>query len=84
MICGSGDDHCCWIVGGVCPFLRDDGVDASRRWVCTLREQLGSWKAVHRDHRYVEKVAPTMRRFGVECGEWPQPGARCEECGVTG
>lgn len=81
----STDGHCCWIDGEPCTFLRDDGHDASRRWVCTLRERLGSWAAVHADPGYIEKVAPTMRKFGqVDCGDWPGPGVTCAECGVVG
>jgi len=82
--CRATAGHCCWI-HGVCPFLRDDGADAARRWVCTLRERLGSWAAVHANAEYLATVAPTMRRAGqVDCGDWPGPGKTCGECGVTG
>lgn len=82
--CGAQDDHCCHIAGSVCRFLRDDGPGAPRRWVCTLRERLGSWEAVHRDQGYLEHVRPTMLRVGVDCGDYPAPGRICGACGVTG
>ena len=81
--CRAGVGHCCWI-NGVCTFLRDDG-DAPRRWVCTLRERLGSWESVHADLGYQARVAPKLRRSGqADCGDWPGPGVMCNECGVTG
>lgn len=85
--CGAQNNtgHCCWINGTVCVFLRDDGLDATRRWVCTLREELGSWEAVHKDIRYIEKVRPTLDKFNqANCGYWPGPGVTCGECGVSG
>jgi len=83
--CRAAAGHCCWIAGVVCPFLRDDGPAARRRWVCTLRERLGSWGAVHADLGYQGRVAPTMRAFDqVDCGDWPGPGVTCGECGVNG
>lgn len=80
------DGHCCHLgASGVCRFLRDDGPGAVRRFVCTLRERLGSWAAVHRDPVYLELVAPTVRELvSVDCGDWPRPGELCAECGVTG
>lgn len=87
-ICKAGvttEGHCCWINGVVCPFLRDDGKRRfRRRFVCTLREKLGSWQAVHESAEYIEHVAPTMARIGVECGDWPRPGETCAECGGKG
>jgi len=90
--------HCCWINGQVCPFLRDDGppqairwIDstpyprphATRRYVCTLREELGSWEAVHQDARYLTFVAASVHSVvGVNCGDWPPPGETCVECGA--
>ena len=84
--CAAGvttEGHCCWINGAVCPFLRDDGAAASRRWVCTLREELGSWPAVHADQRYLTFVH-LRDRIGVDCGDWPRPGETCAECGAVG
>jgi hypothetical protein len=86
--CAAGvttEGHCCWIDGVVCPFLRDDGAAASRRWVCTLREELGSWPAVHADKRYLTFVRdPLHRVVEVDCGDWPPPGEKCAECGAIG
>ena len=84
-VCMAKDDHCCYLAGVVCPFLRDDGPDADRRWVCTFRERLGSWEAVHEDPEYLDTIAPIMMGLtGVLCGDWPTPGEHCHECGVVG
>lgn len=83
--CRASTDHCCYLAGKVCSYLRDDGPTASRRWVCTFRERLGSWAAVHADAEYLATVGPVMRGLtGVDCGDWPVPGELCHECGVTG
>lgn len=81
--CGAKTGHCCWFGENPCRFLRDDGDSAHRRWVCTLREELGSWEAVHADPRYVEHVN-LKALLGVDCGDYPGPGMTCGECGVTG
>lgn len=85
--CGAVDDHCCYLGRhGVCTFLRDDGPDAARRFVCTIRERCGSFDAMHTDPVYVEQVRPILREIGVpvDCGDWPTPGERCGECEVVG
>jgi hypothetical protein len=83
--CEATDDHCCYIAGPPCRYLRDDGTGAALRWVCTLRERLGSWDEVHRDAGYLEHVAPVVRSVaGVDCGDWPPKGETCNACGVTG
>jgi hypothetical protein len=83
---GVSTDHCCYVAGVTCRFLRDDGPTRSRRWVCTLREKLGSWKAVHADPGYLEHVRPAWSRTpGVtDCGDFPLKGEACAECGVVG
>ena len=81
--CLATTGHCCWIAGAICPFVRDDGVQAARRFVCTLRERAGSWVAVHALPEYVEHVRPTLLLTGVDCGDWPPAGATCAECGAT-
>ena len=82
---GNGEDHCCYLAGQVCPFLRDDGPQPNgagvRRWVCTLREELGDWDLVHADQRYIDTVGPLWNASGwqmqwaweegVRCGNWP-------------
>lgn len=83
--CAATSGHCCWVAGVVCPFLRHDGPVAVRRWVCTLREELGSWDAVHADARYRRLVrAPMAGVVTADCGDWPPPGETCAECGVVG
>lgn len=78
------EDHCCYLAGVVCPFLREDD-DSQRRWVCTFREKLGSWDAVHVDEEYLNTIGPLMMGLtGVLCGDWPPPGERCAECGTVG
>lgn len=78
------EGHCCHQLGVVCPFLREDA-GADRRWVCTFRERLGSWRAVHRDHEYLDTIGPIMLGMtGVLCGDWPPQGKRCAECGTVG
>ena len=88
-ICKAGvttEGHCCHLGStGVCPALRDDGPGVERRWVCTFRERLGSWRAVHADPTYLATIAPVMFGLtGVYCGDWPRPNELCGECGVTG
>lgn len=85
---GHGDDHCCWLgEGGVCPYVRDDGVDApGRRWVCTLMEELGDWDLVHADPRYVRDVRVWWDRppsEGTDCGDFPAAvDGTCPVCGI--
>lgn len=84
--------HCCNLAGEVCRYLRDDGErEGARRFVCTLREALGSWRAVHADPRYVEHVrpvydaaSPTYAATMPDCSDWPPAGVKCHECGTTG
>lgn len=81
-VCRAVLDHCCNLGRhGVCDLLRDDGLDADRRWVCTLRERLGSWEAVHTDPVYLSEVRPKLDEYEiVDCGDWPPPGTPCFEC----
>jgi hypothetical protein len=61
--------HCCWIEGRLCRHLT-----AEIR--CSLRTELGSWKAVHADPRWVADVKPTFDRLwpgrNYGCGHFPQ------------
>lgn len=83
--CQATTGHCCWLEGPVCRYLRDDGPDAQRRFVCTFFERLGNWDAVHADPVYQAEIAPLMLRLtGVLCGDWPPPGQVCAECGAGG
>ena len=82
--CRADTDHCCYLAGVVCPYLRDDGPVADRRWVCTFRERLGSWEAVHTDPEYLDTVGSyVMGKIGLFCGDWPPPGTNCNECGAV-
>jgi hypothetical protein len=81
---GNLADHCCYIDGSICRFLEENTI-LGRRWVCGLRRELGSWRLVHEDPRYVADVKPTMDRLGgTQCGDWPPKGQTCSICGVTG
>jgi len=71
---GRGDDHCCYLGkhGGVCRYLVES--TGPRRWVCTLRRELGSWQRVHTDRRYLEHVQPFWDEYrdgSGSCGSWP-------------
>jgi hypothetical protein len=70
-------DHCCWVEGVRCPFLVEN-VDG-RRYACGLRNELGSWEAVHADPGYQELVQPVWDRVGItSCGDWqPDEGVCC-------
>lgn len=83
---GNGADHCCYLPGeeGPCAHLEENTV-AGRRWACGLYRQLGSWELVHADPRYAHvKVALNAYRPNLLCGDWPEPGETCNECGVKG
>lgn len=68
----------------LCPFLRIDPV-GPRYYICTLREELGSWARVHADPGYRRLVALVLRRIGeVDCGDYPGSERTCAECGVSG
>lgn len=77
----ANGDHCCYLEGKVCPFLRDNGTPGPGRFRCGLREDLGSWEAVHADAGYQKIVQPVWDRVGIEsCGAWqPAPGRCCRE-----
>lgn len=82
---GNTPDPCCYVNGEVCIFMRDDGPEANRRWVCTLREKYGNWEEVHTDPGYLEHVRPVWIQNDIaDCGDYPGPGKTCGECGVTG
>jgi hypothetical protein len=78
---GASGGHCCWVDGAVCPFLERQSTWDGRQWACGLRRELGSWPAVHADHRYRTIVQPVWDRVGIEsCGAWqPKPGECCRE-----
>ena len=83
MSCSSGDEHCCWVEGKVCPFLREN--TAGRRWACALRLEHGNWEDVHSDPRYLKEVKPAwLRRDIADCGDYPGKGRTCPLCGREG
>lgn len=88
MIClGNGDDHCCWFNGQVCEFLVVQEPDENgRKFVCSLRAELGSWDAVHADPRYapVKARVLSLSTAPALCGDWPPPGKNCTTCGGVG
>ena len=50
-----------------------------------MREELGSWEAVHGDNRYLDNVKPWLDLHGVvDCGDYPPPGVMCKTCGEVG
>lgn len=78
MPCGAtATNHCCWVgKAGVCEHFVPALVAAGLG--CSLRTELGSWVAVYVDGRYPFDPAE------MRCGDYPQPGVTCGECGVTG
>lgn len=82
---GNKNEHCCWIGGSPCSFLRDDGESKERRWICTLREKYGNWDDVHKDEGYLNIVKPQWKKIGIsDCGDWPETGVKCSTCGIVG
>jgi hypothetical protein len=87
--CGAtATNHCCWIGGEVCSYFDAGGLAEGRDGACTLRTELGSWAAVHRDPRYLRDVkarVPSFARYKTyNCGNYPTKGITCGECGVSG
>ena len=77
------DEHCCWIKGNVCQFLKEN-IETGYRWTCGLRFELGSWDAVLEAPRY-QSVANSWAP-GVNCRDWPGGegwnGVGCSKCGA--
>lgn len=84
MQCSAGEEHCCWVRGEPCQFLREN--EGGRRWACGLRLELGSWEAVHADSRYLAEIRPAWDEVGApdDCGDFPGPGRHCGTCGEEG
>jgi hypothetical protein len=82
---GKSKNSCCWVNGKLCPYVRDDGENTERRWVCTLREKYGNWEEVHIDEGYIENVKPHWEATNVpDCGAYPRKDQECGECGLIG
>jgi len=61
--------------GKPCIFLKQNE-SGEFRWTCLLREELGSWEAVHQDERYKENVQPHWIEKGIkDCGDYS-----CSNC----
>lgn len=98
---GTADTHCCGLgtagvePDGRCPFVVDHGglpsrwytdeTGAKRRWVCSLRRDLGSWEAVHMSDPYQSVVRPywdSLEGDGTrfpDCGYWEGKCAACAQ-----
>jgi len=86
VFCGTTSTHCCWFEGVQCKFLEVSTVPGFN-WSCALRRELGDWKLVHTDPRYLAEVKPkwdTLPYKDVGCGDWPPPGIKCNDCGNCG
>lgn len=66
-------DHCCYVNGAPCPFLRiDDPALAPRKYACGLVAELGNWNRVENDPRYIEQVKPHWDSSGtIPCKDYP-------------
>lgn len=72
---GDREDSCCYLKGVLCKYVRHEP-DSERKWICTLREQLGSWEAVHENEDYKKDVKPILNELVMhDCGKYI-----CENC----
>ena len=86
MECGNCEGHCCWFKGAECQYLEKNS-EPDRRWSCQLRREHGNWEDVYEDPRYVENIIPLWNEIDIgttRCGDWPVPGRKCGECGLSG
>lgn len=84
--CGKGDDHCCWFWGTECPYVTASP-HPDYKWSCGLRLKYNSWSEVHKSEEYIRDVRDKMHRVkpgGVDCGDWPPMGKKCNTCGEKG
>ena len=85
--CGTNPkDHCCYVNGKPCPYLKTTSQRMRKEqgfyWKCALREELGSWEAVHEDPRYRQRIRPEWDKVGEDdCGDYPREGRGCNTCG---
>lgn len=85
-LCGTGDTHCCWFKGVQCQYVQAAD-NPPYKWKCVLREQYGSWEAVHTSPEYVDNIIPLWNSLddynGMTCGDWPEllVNGRCRDCG---
>jgi len=83
--CGTSTDHCCWINGQQCPYVVNSP-NAGFNWACSLRLREGDWAKVYETPEYRAFVRPALTAAGIakDCGDWPPPGHKCNECGEVG
>jgi len=84
--CGTAKDHCCWFTGEVCQYVRPSEVEGFN-WACSLRTDLGSWEAVYQSKEYTTNVKHKVNAvggLGLDCGDWPHAGHKCNTCGEVG
>jgi hypothetical protein len=85
-LCGTGDGHCCWFGGAECAFVEPVAMSVYK-WRCGLRAKYGSWDAAHASPEYIEHVKAKMNAvsgLGLDCGNWPPFGRKCNTCGEGG
>ncbi len=80
------DNHCCYMNGQVCKFLEENS-EPGYRWSCGLRRELGSWKAVLQDSRYLNEVQPKLDEMSkklnkpkLTCENYPSGEWECGQC----
>lgn len=83
--CGTSANHCCWFKGKECLYL-EPCESEEFKWQCHLRAQHGSWQEVHQSKEYLLNVKIKMVEAGynIDCGDWPLPGHKCNDCGEIG
>jgi hypothetical protein len=78
------NDHCCWVDGKICPFLKHYP-NEERIWSCGIREKYDSWEEVYSDKDYVDNVKPLLVKIDLpDCGKWPRKNEKCTVCGLIG
>jgi len=85
-LCGTKENHCCWFAGKVCQYVRPSAREGFV-WDCGLRADLGSWEAAYASSEYIENVKDKVNAvggLGLDCGDWPNVGQKCNTCGEVG
>jgi hypothetical protein len=85
-LCGTANGHCCWFSGVECAYV-EPVADGDFKWRCGLRADHGSWEAAYATSEYVENVKEKVNavgNLGLDCGDWPSVGRKCNTCGEVG
>jgi len=85
--CGTAKEHCCWFKGVVCQYLTQADQPSKFTWACSLRAKANSWAEVHASADYLANVKPKFADAGLDgmdCGNWPYAGGKCNDCGEVG